>query len=44
MTTNKIYWEELGAWAEMATFAPEGKVEETHIMVHVEPRGEMFEG
>lgn len=44
MTTNKIYWEELGVWAEMATFAPEGKVEETHIMVHVEPRGEMFEG
>ena len=44
MMTNKIYWEELGAWAEMATFAPEGKVEETHIMVHVEPRGEMFEG
>lgn len=44
MTTNKIYWEELGVWAEMATFAPEGKVEETHIMVHVEPRGELFEG
>ena len=44
MTTNKIYWEELGVWAEMATFAPEGKVEETHIMVHVESRGEMFEG
>ena len=44
MTTNKIYWEGLGAWAEMATFAPEGKVEETHIMVHVEPRGELFEG
>lgn len=44
MTTNKISWEELGVWAEMATFAPEGKVEETHIMVHVESRGEMFEG
>ncbi len=44
MTTNKIYWEELGVWAEMATFAPEGKVEETHIMVHVESRGELFEG
>lgn len=44
MTTNKIYWEELGVWAEMATFAPEGKVKETHIMVHVESRGEMFEG
>lgn len=44
MTTNKIYWEEIGVWAEVASFAPEGKVVEYHIMMHVEPRTELFEG
>lgn len=44
MTTNKIHWEEIGAWAEVASFAPDGKVVEYHIMMHVEPRAELFEG
>lgn len=43
MNTDKIYWKEIGAWAEIASFTPEGKTEEFHIMVHVEPNGELFE-
>ena len=44
MTTNKIYWEEIGVRAEVASFAPNGKIAEYHIMLHVEPRAELFEG
>jgi enamine deaminase RidA (YjgF/YER057c/UK114 family) len=44
MTTNKIYWEEIGVWAEVASFAPNSKIAEYHIMLHVEPRAELFEG
>ena len=43
MTTNKIYWEEIGVRAEVASFAPDGKIAEYHIMLHVEPRTELFE-
>ena len=43
MTTNKIYWEEIGVRAEVASFAPNGKIAEYHIMLHVEPRTELFE-
>jgi enamine deaminase RidA (YjgF/YER057c/UK114 family) len=44
MTTNKIYWEEIGVRAEVASFAPNSKIAEYHIMLHVEPRAELFEG
>jgi enamine deaminase RidA (YjgF/YER057c/UK114 family) len=44
MTTNKIYWEEIGVQAEVASFAPNSKIAEYHIMLHVEPRAELFEG
>ena len=44
MNTNKIYWEEIGVWAEVASFAPNSKIAEYHIMLHVEPRAELFEG
>lgn len=43
MTTNKIYWEGIGVRAEVASFAPDGKIAEYHIMLHVEPRTELFE-
>ena len=43
MTTNKIYWEEIGAWAEIASFTPEGKTQEHHAIIHVEPKGDLFE-
>ena len=39
-----IDWEDLGVRAEIASFAPEGKVEEIHAILHVAPRGELFEG
>lgn len=44
MDNNKIYWEELGVKAEISRFAPVGKVEEMHVVMHVEPREELFEG
>lgn len=44
MDYNKIYWEDLGVKAEISAFAPTGKVEEIHAILHVEPRGELFEG
>lgn len=37
-------WSELGVRAEISTFAPEGGAAEHHVMLHVEPRGELFEG
>lgn len=47
MNYEKIEWIHLGVWAELATFSPVGSaggVEEYHAILHVEPRGEMFEG
>lgn len=41
---KKISFESIGVTAEMAAFVPEGKVEERHLMLHVEPRGELFQG
>lgn len=40
----KFSFEDIGVSVEMSTFAPAGKVEERHLMLHVEPRGELFEG
>ena len=45
MNYEKIKWDRLGVWAEIATFAPHGSaggVVEYHAILHVEPRGEMF--
>ena len=44
MDYNKVYWDDLGVTAEIAAFAPQGKVGEYHAILHVEPRGELFEG
>ena len=44
MEYNKVYWEDLGVRAEIAAFAPQGKIGEFHAILHVEPRGELFEG
>lgn len=44
MEYSKVYWEDLGVTAEISTFAPTGKIAEFHAMLHVEPRGELFEG
>ena len=44
MEKRNIYWETVGVRAEIASFAPEGKVEEFHVMLHVDTRGELFNG
>lgn len=44
MKTKKIYWENLGVTAELSEYTPSGKIGEYHIMLHVEPRKELFEG
>ena len=42
MMYNNTYFEDLGVRAEYSTFAPDGKAMERHVMLHVEPRGELF--
>lgn len=44
MNYSKIEWPELGVTAEVGAFAPEAGVPEWHVMLHVEPRGELFAG
>lgn len=44
MDYKKIYFDEQGVTMEVTIFAPEGGVAEWHVMLHVEPRGESFEG
>ena len=44
MKQQSIYWKDLGVTAEISAFAPEGKTEEYHVMLHAESRQEMFEG
>lgn len=44
MKKTKITFEELGVRAEIAAFVPEGKVAEFHVILHVEPRNELFAG
>lgn len=41
---KKISFDNIGVNAEISTFAPAGKIEERHVILHVEPRGELFEG
>ncbi len=44
MKKTKITFEEIGVRAEIAAFAPEGKIAEFHVMLHVDPRDELFAG
>lgn len=44
MNKYKEYWKDLDVTAEIAAFAPEGKLEEFHAILHVEPRDELFDG
>lgn len=44
MKFSKTQFDRLGVAAEIATFAPHEGVREWHVMLHVEPRGELFEG
>ncbi len=44
MTFDKKTYDALGVTAEIATFAPEGKTAEHHVMLHVEAQGETFFG
>ena len=44
MNYKTLYIEDLGVSAEVASFAPEAGVGEWHVILHVEPRHESFEG
>ncbi len=44
MTYKKIYLAELGVTIEAAMYLPETGVAEWHLILHVEPRQEMFQG
>lgn len=43
MNTNRIIWSDLGVEVEISTFAPDRGVVEYHVMMHVSPRGELFD-
>lgn len=43
MNRNIINWQNIGVRAEISSFAIEGKTSEHHIILHVEPRGELFQ-
>lgn len=47
MKTKEYTYNEIGVTAQVSMFAPEGndkdRVDEFHAMLHVEPRGELFE-
>lgn len=44
MKKTKIAFNEIGVLAEVSAFTPEDKVAEFHVMLHVEPRDELFAG
>ena len=44
MNYKTLYIEDLGVTAECASFQPAGGVGEWHVILHIEPRGETFEG
>lgn len=44
MKYESTYLESLGVTMQSAAFCPQGGVPEWHVMLHVEPRGELFEG
>ncbi len=49
METKKYYWEQIGVSAELSLFIAEpaesnDTCDEMHVMLHIEPRGELFDG
>lgn len=44
MEKRNMYWETIGVRAEIASFTRIGKVEEFHVILHVDTRGELFNG
>ena len=44
MSTETIIVAELGVTVQLASYAPDGHTAEHHVILHVEPRGELFEG
>ena len=44
METKKLIWDDLGVKVECSVFAPVGGVDDWHVMLPVEPRGELFDG
>ena len=44
MKYESTYLEDLGVTLQSAAFGPESGVPEWHLILHVEPRGELFEG
>lgn len=44
MNHKNITWSDLGVTAEIGAFTPEGGVAEWHVILHVDPRAELFEG
>lgn len=43
MDKHKLHFEDLGVSVEMSSFVPEGGVAEHHAILHVEPRGNLFD-
>ena len=44
MINSTILLTDLGVTAQVSTFAPQGTVTEHHVILHVAPQGELFEG
>ncbi len=44
MKTEKIYLQDLGVAVELAVYEPREGLAEWHVMLHVEPRRQLFEG
>ena len=44
MNNSKIYWEDLGVTVEISAFEPGDHVAEYHVMLHVDPQHELFDG
>ncbi len=44
MYRTKTYWEDLGVTAEISAFNQDCKNAEFHVMLHVQPNNELFEG
>lgn len=44
MNNSKIYWEDLGVTVEISAFEPGDHVAEYHVMLHVDPQHDLFDG
>lgn len=42
MDFKTIYYDDLGATAQITAFTPENKIHEFHIILHIEPRNQLF--